>query len=78
MDENESPLAECYALAIDFLSKGAMPVIVDLEDGIHVLSVIPTDRESLSHMINPDPRERLTFIVKTMVAVHKACEPATP
>ena len=74
MDEFE--VQDAYKTAIAFLLAGAMPVIVDAEDGLHVLSCIPTDRESLAAMINPDVRARMQFLVNTTVMLKNRVEEA--
>jgi hypothetical protein len=59
---------EAYELAIEYLCAGAMPFIFDAEDGLHVLSLIPQDRDTLIGMINPDVGARLRFMCELAIA----------
>ncbi len=74
MDESET--VDAYQTALEFLLAGAMPVIVDAEDGMHVLKVLPTSRDTLTSMIHPDPAERLRFMVSIVRAVKNRVEGA--
>ena len=74
MDEFE--IQDAYKTAVAFLLAGAMPVIVEAEDGLHVLSVVPTSRDTLRGMINPDTGARMRFIVELTVALKRQVEEA--
>ncbi len=65
---------DAYSEAIRMLVGGAMPVIIDAEDGMHVLSILPSNRDAVEAMVNPDADARLRFIVTTVVQVREAVE----
>jgi hypothetical protein len=65
-----------YDTALESLMAGAMPFIVEVDDGIHVMSVVPTSRSTLACMINPDERTRMKFMVNVAVALKRAAEEA--
>jgi hypothetical protein len=58
-----------YDTALEYLLAGAMPVIVDSEDGLHVLACKPTNRIALVNMIDPDERSRLKYITQVIISV---------
>lgn len=60
-----------YNEAVRMLVKGAMPVIVESGDAMHVLSVIPTSNEVVAAMVNPNPQARLQFIVNVVCEVKR-------
>ena len=68
MDDEEPPLA--YEEALRMIVAGAQPYVLQMEDGLHVISVVPTSRDVLRLMINDDTWVRLDFITKTAVAIH--------
>lgn len=63
-----------YEEAVRLLVGGAMPVIVEVEDCIHVLGVIPASRGALAAMIDEDPQRRFMLIVNTVREVKAAIE----
>ena len=67
---------DAYQTAIQFLLAGALPIIIEAEDGIHVLSVFPTNREAHCCMHHENDHERMKFMVRTVVAVKQAVEEA--
>jgi hypothetical protein len=70
----DSYYPESYVLALTYLAHGAMPVIIDREDGLYVIAAQPTDHETLCYMTSPDEKDRLQLIVKTMVVVKRSVE----
>ena len=61
-------MLDAYDVAVEFLLKDAMPIIVEAEDGLHVLAVYATEQHTHDIMNSANAAERLAFVVKTMVA----------
>ena len=65
---------DAYSLALDYLLGGSLPLVFDLEDGMHVMQVLPIDRTAVASIINPDQHERLRFLVAAMVTIRESVE----
>jgi hypothetical protein len=61
---------EAYSEAIQMMLAGAQPFCLVLEDGLHVMSVVPTSRAVLAAMIHDDLQVRMAFTTGTAVALH--------
>jgi hypothetical protein len=67
-DDEEPPLA--YDEALRMMLAGAQPYCLQMEDGLHVISVVPTSRDVLGLMLNDDTWTRMDFITRTAIAIH--------
>lgn len=73
MDEDGTG-GDLYESVCVMLAQGAMPVVVPMEDGLHVVSLCATSKSTLSFMINDDQRVRLRFVTQAVIAVHESLE----
>jgi hypothetical protein len=75
--DGEIEVDNAYETAVMFLLQGAMPVIVEAQDGMHVLSVQATNRDMVEAMFNPNYDERMRFIVSVTKCVKETVEEVT-
>jgi formaldehyde-activating enzyme involved in methanogenesis len=71
-DDEREPSA--YAIALSLLSQGAQPYCVVVDDELHVVTTIPTNKVSLAQMINRDGNIRDAYMVGVMKIVRDAVE----
>jgi hypothetical protein len=67
---------DAYTIALEYLVAGAMPFVIEAEDGMHVMSVFPTNRDTVALMVNPDVRRRLQFMVNVSVELKQSVDEA--
>ena len=64
---------DVYSHALDILLAGAMPMILPIGEELHILTIVPNDRQGAESMFNPSPARRMMFQVNCAVRLHEHC-----